>query len=231
MTLSQLSQALEVPKSTFLNSLRPLVNEDFLVVDGGLYRLGPGAFRLAARIISAFSMPDLIRAYVKSLAETTHESVGFAISDWKVGRMIYIDTVPSPQPVVYAMLAGVSAPLYASAGGRVMLAYAPPELRDRCLARAKFKAFTSRTVTDPVAVREQLARITSQGYCLSFGEMLDDTGAMAAPVFGGQGGVLGALVIGAPIERMRANVDWLLSELLRTSHRASGDDFAAKASE
>lgn len=222
MTLSQLSQALGVPKSTFLNMLRPLVIDDFLAVDGALYKLGPGAFRLASGIMSAFSLPELTKTYVRSLAAKTHESVGFAISDWSMGRMIYIDAVPSPRPVMYAMVAGVSAPLYASAGGRVLLAYAPDDLRENYLNRKSFKPLTSKTKTDPNVLRAHFAEIRGQGYCVSFGEMLDDTGAIAAPVFVNQDTLLGALVIGGPIERMRACVDSLLVELLKTSRRASG---------
>jgi len=222
MTLTKLSVELEVPKSTLLNSLRPLVNEGYLVTDGSIYKLGPCAFRFAAGIMSAFSMPDLIETYIRELAEQTHESVGFAVSDWKVGRMIYIKAVPSPQPVVYAMVAGISAPLYASAGGRVMLAHAPDEAREAYLKRGPFRALTNRTEIDPDRLREKLFDIRKQGYCLSFGEMLDDTAAMAAPVFEGSGEVIGALVIGAPLERMRANADALLAALITASRRASG---------
>lgn len=222
LTLTQLSQELEVAKSTLLNSLRPLVHEGYLISDGTLYRLGPSAFRFAASVMASFSMPELLETFVRTLAEQTHESVGFAIADWKSGRMIYIKAVPSPQPVVYAMVAGVSAPLYASAGGRVLLANAPAEMRETYLSRGNFRRLTERTETDPDMLRAKLAVIREQGYCMSFGEMLDDTAAMAVPVLEGHGTVLGALVIGAPIERMRANQDELLRALIATGRSASG---------
>ena len=46
LSLSDLSVRLGVPKSTLLNSLRPLEKETFLYTEGTLYRLGPRAFRL-----------------------------------------------------------------------------------------------------------------------------------------------------------------------------------------
>lgn len=222
MTLSQLSHALDVPKSTFLNTLRPLVSERFLIVDGTLYRLGPAAFRHAAKIMSAFSASDMIQTYVRLLAERTHESVGFGIGDWELGRAIYIEAVESKRPVLYAMRAGVSAPFYASAAGRVLLAYAPAHLRDGYLDRKSFRRLTSNTETDPGALREQLDTIRDQGYCLNFGELLEDTAAIAAPVFAGDNSLLGALMIGAPIERMRSNFDDFLFELIEVSRHASG---------
>lgn len=222
MTLSQLSQAVDVPKSTFLNSLRPLVSEGFLIVDGPLYRLGPGAFRLAANIMSAFSLPELIQTFVRTLAEKTRESVGLGVADWDVGRVTYVEAIQSTRPVLYAMRVGISAPLYASAAGRVLLAHAPAGLRETYLDRKSFRPLTANTQTDPAKLRDQLAEIRSQGYCLSFGELLGETAAMAAPVFGADDQLLGALMLGAPIERMRAHVDEFLSELLETSRRASG---------
>lgn len=222
MTLSQLSQALEVPKSTFLNSLKPLVIDGYLVADGPLYRLGPGAFRLAAGIMSSFSLPGMIQTYVRSLAAKTRESVGLGVADWELGRVIYVEAVQSTRPVLYAMRSGISAPLYASAAGRVLLAHAPLPQRDEYLDRRSFRPLTGKTQTDPQALREQLGEIRAQGYCLSFGELLEDTAAMAAPVFGTENQILGALMIGAPIERMRSHVDEFLADLLDTSQRASG---------
>src|SRR4051794_39117671 len=79
MTLSELSVALEVPKSTFLASLTGLVADGFLLNQGKVYTLGPGAYRLAGTIMASFSMPDIVRYYVRDLGRITNESVGFAI--------------------------------------------------------------------------------------------------------------------------------------------------------
>src|ERR1700758_2529412 len=65
LSLSDLSAALGAPKSTLLNSLKPLATEGFLVAEGNLYRLGPRAFRLAADISSAWSLPRILRGYIQ----------------------------------------------------------------------------------------------------------------------------------------------------------------------
>ena len=223
MTLSQIARALEVPKSTLVSMLRALVADGFLVSQGPLYQLGSSAFRLAAQIMSAFSLPSLMRNHVGMLAEVTHETVGLGVADWETGRVIYIEAEQSPRPVLYAMRAGISAPLYASAAGRVILAYSPSKFVEPYLNRPSFRALTSRTQTDPKALRQQLAEIRERGYCLSSGELLADTAAMAAPVFGAYGELLGALMIGAPIERMRANENLFLTRLIEAGQRASGE--------
>ncbi len=222
MSLSDASEALGVPKSTLLSSLKALVADGFLISEGGVYQLGPGTFRLAGSIMASWSMPDLVRPYVRGLAAATRESVGFGIVDWEIGQIIYTDAVNSPQPVHYAMRAGVRAPLYASAAGRVLLAFAPEERVAEYLRRTRFKPLTDSTVTKAEQLREQLADVRKLGYCASFGELLKDSGAVAAPVFDPKGEAVGALMVGAPLERMRDNLGALLTAVRSFGRQASG---------
>jgi DNA-binding IclR family transcriptional regulator len=224
MSLSDASESLGVPKSTLLGSLKALVADGFLISEGGSYFLGPGAYRLAGSIMAAWSMPDLVRPYVRGLAEATRESVGFGVVDWEIGQIIYTDAVNSPQPVHYAMRVGVRAPLYASAAGRVLLAFAPEDRVADYLRRTRFKALTESTVTGAEQLKEQLVDIRLHGHCTSLGELLRDSGAVAAPVFDPRGEVVGALMVGAPLERMRDNIDALLGAVRSFARQASGFD-------
>jgi DNA-binding IclR family transcriptional regulator len=222
MSLSEISAALDVPKSTFLGSLRALAADGYLICNGGSYRLGPAAYRLAGTIQAGFVMPDIVRHYVRDLASRTRESVGFAIVDWDLGQAIYIDAINSTQPVHYAMRAGIRAPLYASASGRVLLAYASEEQRAAYFARAKLRKLTSETVIEPVVIEHRLEEIRTKGYCASFGEMLPDTAAIAMPIFDPLGHISGSLMLAAPIDRLKENFDTLLGHLLEVGHTASG---------
>ncbi len=230
MTLTELSGALDVPKSTFLNSLRALVSDGFLINHGNEYRLGPSAYRLASAIMASASTDEIVRYYVRDLAAATKESVGYAIPDWDIGQIIYIEGISSPKPVHYAMRTGIRAPLYVSAAGRVILAYSPVDQREDYLARAHIRPLTRLTRTDPETLRAHLEEIRANGYCASFGEMLEDTAAIAAPIFDASGELSGALMVAAPIDRMRASYEFLLSTLVETARKASGlsGEFAAR---
>jgi DNA-binding IclR family transcriptional regulator len=223
LTLTELSQRLEVPKSTLLNSLRPLVNEGYLLTEETRYKLGPSAFRFAASVLAGFSMPDVVGSYVHILANETREAVGFAIPDWRAGRLAFIKTVPSTHAVSYTIVTGISAPLYASAGGRAVLAYAPDDLRESYLSR-RFDRLTENTEADPERLREQLKQIRKNGYSSSLGELIDHVGAFAVPVFDGNGALLGALSIAGPVERLQANSEALIKALKIAGRRASGLD-------
>src|SRR5439155_22068561 len=71
MTLAELNVALETPKSSLLNLLRPLVAEGFLVHSAGAYNLGPSIFRLSASVLSASPMRKVIRPFLTELVERT----------------------------------------------------------------------------------------------------------------------------------------------------------------
>ncbi|GGC03315.1 IclR family transcriptional regulator [Novosphingobium endophyticum] len=221
MTLSDLSTLMSVPKSTFLDTLRGLCDMHYLAQEDGRYRLGSASYRFATRIVSSWSAPEMIRIQVKALAKETGESVGFAIADWEIGQAFYTEAVNSRQPVRYAMQAGLRAPLYASAAGRVLLAFAPPARTDAYLARAHLKPLTGSTRTSPEEIRENLNEIRHLGYCASFGEMLSDTAAIAVPVHGPDGKTVGAMMVAAPLGRMEANFDRFLQAIRHAGQMAS----------
>lgn len=223
MTLAELSIDLAVPKSTLIDTLRGLCELHYLAQFDGGYRLGPAAYHFASRILANWSAPEMIRVEVRKLAQETGESVGFAIPDWEIGQAFYTEAVNSTQPVRYAMQPGLQAPLYASAAGRVLLAYADPERVDDYLAHAKLKTLTDGTRTSPDVIREHLEAIRRQGYCASFGEMLRDTAAIAVPIRGPDGDNLGALMLAAPLDRMKRNLDRFLGAIMSAGRHASAD--------
>jgi DNA-binding IclR family transcriptional regulator len=222
LSLTDLAAALDTAKSTMLASLKPLAADDFLVVEGNLYRLGPRAFRLAAEISSAWSPPRTLRGYLRALAERCGESVGLAVLDADMRRSVYVDVIESARPVRYALKIGMSGPLHSTAAGRVLLAHQSAEYQDAFLKSGKLAAITSRTTTDVKKLKVQLDHVRREGYWLSVGESIEDSAAIAAPVFGPNGDILAALAIGAPSDRMQANVDAMRGSLLEVAAHASG---------
>lgn len=222
LPLADISVALGAPKSTLLNSLRPLVADDFLVVEGVLYRLGPKAFRLAATIGSAYDLPCMVRGYLRALADQTQETIGLAVLDHEMKRFVYIDVIESSRPVRYTMRLGMSGPLYSTAAGRVLLAYQPEDYRNDYVAKARLVALTERTNTDREILRAQLQEVRETGVWLSLGESVADSAAVAAPIFGPDGTVLAAVSLGAPTDRMASNREALMQAVMKTAAHASG---------
>ena len=111
MTLADLSAALESPKSSLLNLLRPLVAEGFLVHSAGTYNLGPAMFRLSASVLSANTTTKVIRPFLTELVERTGESAMWGVLNREVGEVTFTDVVDSPHPLRLQIPAGVRRPL------------------------------------------------------------------------------------------------------------------------
>jgi IclR family transcriptional regulator, acetate operon repressor len=227
LSLSDLSAQLATPKSTMINSLRPLVAEGFLMAEGSLYRLGPRSFRLAADIGAAWSLPRIVRGYMREVSEATRESVALAVLDVEMRRFVYIDSIESPQPVRYATRIGMSGPLYATAAGRVLLAHQDEAYREAYIGTARLAALTPRTNTDSGVLRDQLEAARTQGYWVSVGESVPDSAAVAAPIFGPSGEILAALSLGAPSDRLEAHRDSYVAAVTKAAGRASGEPVPA----
>lgn len=221
MSLAGLSAALASPKSSLLLLLRPLVASGHLAQEDGLYQLGPAAFRLASNILATHDIGRLIRPYLKELALRTQESVCFAKLNVQTESITYFDPIDSPQAMRFTIAAGLSRPLYTSAAGRLLLAYRDEPWRETYLRRVKIKALTPHTLTDRNAIRQELATIRRNGYAISLDEIVLGSGAIAAPVLDLDGQASAALVIGAPVDRLRRNQKVFVKLLC---------DFAAKAS-
>jgi hypothetical protein len=135
LSLADLNVALESPKSSLLNLLRPLVSEGYVLHDGNRYRLGPAIFRLAANIMSVWNFSKLLHPYLEELASRCHETVYLGVLDREHGVITYVDVIESAKSVRYAMPVGTRRPLYCTAAGRLLLAHADQNWQDRRRAR------------------------------------------------------------------------------------------------
>jgi DNA-binding IclR family transcriptional regulator len=223
LSLSDISARLGAPKSTLLNSLRPLVSDGFLHTEGTLYRLGPRAFRLAAEISSSWSLSQLMRGYLRELAEQADETALLSILDEKARRFVHIDAIESRNRVRYVMTIGSGGSLYAAASGRALLAFQPQDYQDDYIANVELIPFTAQTTVDRDMLRAQLAEVRRTRCWVSVGEIDPDGGAIASPIFGPKGDVVAAIGVALPLTRMRGREQFLRDIVISVAAHASGE--------
>jgi DNA-binding IclR family transcriptional regulator len=220
--LAELNAVLKSPKSSLLNLLRPLVSTGHLNFEAGKYRLGPSIFRLAGTIMSVWNFSNVVRPFLEELALRSHESVYLGVLD-RAGKVItYVDAIDSPHSVRYSVPVGAVRPLYATAAGRVLLAFADKEWQDTYISTTKLQARTPRTIATQKALREELERIRKTCISVSIGEMFPDSAAISAPVFGADGNIAAAIAVGAPAERLQPRLAELRPIIADIAARASG---------
>ena len=221
MSLAELNVALETPKSSLLNLLRPLVAESYLLHGNGNYRLGPSIFRLSAGILAGWNFPKMIRPFMEELSRRTGETVLLGVLNKIEGVIMYVEIVDSPHPVRYQVPVGTIRTLYATTAGRLLLAYADKKWRDEYISSATFKAKTAVPITR-TSLKRELEKIRNEGMSCSLDTYMHGLGSVAVPVFGADGKCLAALNIAGPTDRFRRDLVFLKNTAKEIGEKASG---------
>ena len=98
---------------------------------------------------------------------------------------------------------GGTIPTYCSALGRAILAWSPPAALDEVIA-AGLPPRTPRTITEPDALRRELAAIPDRGWAIEREEGNVGVSCVAAPIFGPLGEVVAALSVTGPSAAVRS---------------------------
>ena len=159
------------------------------------YQLHPDFLALLGGSTFPQNLIALARPFMLELHAAVDEDVGLAIPDGD--QVLYVDQVSGDQAVQVRDWTGERFPLHATSTGKLLLAYQSDEFVARYLARPLI-AYTSKTLSNPEAIRAALAEIRARGCDWSFGEFAEGLNATAAPVFDKEDNVIAALNIYGP---------------------------------
>jgi len=116
---------------------------------------------------------------------------------------------------------GQRLPLYCTAIGKAMLAFLNEEEIGRLLS-SPLKEYTSKTVTDPVRLRQILGTIRKERLSFDFEELEYGLICVAAPLFNRQGTPVGAISVSGPSMRMNEEArDGIAGRLQQISREIS----------
>lgn len=228
MSLAELARALDAPKSSLAALLRGLAEEGFVVAVEGVWRLGPGAFGLSSALLEArrrLQSSDLIRDGMRRLAECCGETVLFGVRDEDGETLTYVDVIESQKTVRFIVPVGDRRPLYATAGGRALLAAGPEAELHRYLEKLKPQAFTPETETSKRALADVITVVRDAGVAQTIDQASEGVTGTAAPIRDAAGMVIGALIVAAPSLRLAdrlAELKRLVKEEAATISRSLG---------
>lgn len=223
-SLADLSRRLATPKSSLAALLRGLAEEDFVIGADGLWRLGPGAFGLGSALTEArrrLQSSDLIRDGMRRLCIATGETVLFAVADAEGDQLTYVDMVESRNVVRYSVSVGDRRPLYATAGGRALLAAGALDASDAYLRRLKAQAFTPATLVERQPLAAAIAEARERGIAQTVDQAAEGVTGTAAAIRDAAGLVLGALVVAAPSARAQDRLEQLAALVAREAAEIS----------
>ena len=180
----------------------------------GSYRLGLEFLRIAWTTTTRFPIYEVSTDTLHELVEQSGESSFFGTYGEQRREMMFSLTVESPHPLRYTLPERQWLPLHAGASGLAILAFLPDDVRNE-IARGPLTAATDRTIVEPEGLLERLADIRRDGYAITHGERIEGAIAIAAPVFGPAGEVVGSTGITIPEARFNAAHSSSLAALVR----------------
>lgn len=197
LTLTEVAEAIQLPKSSTLRYLASLEARRYVLRAGDTYQLG-AAFQpihdeYLARV-RELALPHLVRIR-DHFGETVN--LGALSGD----EVVHVEVVESTQSVRLAATRGDRAPLHSTAIGKVLASQLDATHLDAMLKRP-LTAVTEHTIVDPDALRAELGRVAEQGYGFDDCENQPDGRCVAIPLLDQP--VPLALSVSAPSSRLQA---------------------------
>lgn len=177
-TVLELAQACRINRSTAWRLLRTLEYHGLVDRDAitQRYTVGYGAISIASAVTDD-ALVRRVRPLLEDLAIRTGESVTLAMA--KRFNLIYVEQVDPPNLMMPSWL-GKPLPLHATSGGKVFLAWLPPEERDGILPK-ELARYTDRTITDRDELDRELEEVRRTGFAVCEREYEEfSSGASAA---------------------------------------------------
>lgn len=160
------------------------------------YRLGPRVLELGFEYLHSLQLPEIAQPYLERLRQETGASAHLGILDGL--EVVYVARVQTRLMSASNIHVGSRLPAHATSMGKVLLAFQPPEALEILLTQATLPAYTTRTITDPARLRQELVAIKEQGYVFNDQEFEFGIRSIAAPLYGTGGQVVAAINVSAP---------------------------------
>lgn len=202
--VSELADYLGMPKSTVHDHLRTLEGAEYLVCEGGEYRIGIRFLELGGHARRQMKVYKIAKPEIQNLAQATGEHANLMIEEHGHGIFLYKAT--GEDAVRLDTFAGMRVHLQTTALGKSILAHMPREAVEGILDRHGMPKVTSKTVTDREALFEELAEIRERGYAIDDEERVEGMRCVAAPITNGEGEPIAAVSVSGTKSRLQGQL-------------------------
>lgn len=198
--LKILAAATHLPKSTAYRLLGNLENREYVRCNqDGSYQLGLKFLVLSQRADQSFELKQLVRPFMLQLSELTRETIHLGML--QQDKVVYVDTIDSPQAVRLVARLGSSNPVHCTSLGKALLLHTSDEEIVRMLEAAGMERRTEYTLTDRQQFLADMARARQCGYSLDDMESAPECRCVGAPIVDHDGKVAAAISISGPASR------------------------------
>jgi IclR family KDG regulon transcriptional repressor len=203
LSLSDMAERSNLPITTTLRITHTMESLNLLQRnEDKTYSLGTQVYLLGSIAKANFRPQQIIYPYMRAIRDDTNEAVSlYGIED---EERVCFEHVESLLTMRCVMRVGDRAPLWAGAGGKVLLAFMGEDAVEREIEKAH--SITSTTVYKPEELRKDLETIRERMFAVSWGEREEGIFSVAAPIFSMQGDILFSFSIAGPASRFTEEI-------------------------
>lgn len=192
------------------------------------YFIGYRTLDIAQQVWSSSDLTSVSAGELRRLRDVTGETAYLAVAEGN--HVLSIGRFEGVHPHRSSAALGSLKPMYCTSQGKAMLAFMPPEKRERILALPR-ERLTEHTITDRAALEAELGTVYHRGYAIDDEEIVLGTRCVGAPVIDRDGAVIAAISIAGPAFRITHERVKALAKELTEVARVIGSQVAPKTPE
>lgn len=198
--VSELSRRTGLPKTTVHRLVGQMIEHGLLERAGRAVRLGLRLFEIGQLATRQRGLVDAARPLLADLREATKNTVHLAVLEGT--EVVYLDVLRGPDAPRLPSRVGGRFPAHATGVGKAILAFSGPETVERVVATG-LPRISARTITSPMTLHRQLARIRDQATAYEREESGIGTVCVASPILDRSEFAVAAISISGWVNRMR----------------------------
>jgi len=179
--VTELAARARLSKSTAHRLLTVLMAQGFVRRVGDRYCLSEHLFELGnyVRLCRPNGLRHRAMPFLAELFAQTHQTIHLAVL--RGTEVLYVEKLFGHDPAPCDTAIGARRPAYATALGKAMIAFSPPEIINRNLS-VDFKRITPFTIVQPTQLGHALDRVRNSGYATDHEEYRLGVNCLAAPI-------------------------------------------------
>lgn len=193
--VTEIGQNIGLHKSTVYRLLTALSARGYIEKDSknSTYKIGLKFIEISGLFLKKLELKTEALPFMRKLAETIGQPVHLAIMEGT--DVIYIEKVELVNSIRMYSQIGRRAPVHCSAIGKILLTGLHPNRLMEVLESIKFEKYTPNTILSKEDLKQEVQRVSIQGWAVDNEEHEPNIRCIAAPIFDYTGKIIAAVSV------------------------------------
>lgn len=203
ISIQDVCAALDTNSNMAFRLLASLQNSGYMTKDPytGLYAISLKTLKLSRSALQSQEIRKVTMPYLELLwNQFPKANVNMAV--FYNGEVLMLDRIDTQSTPRTYFTPGRQLPFHCSALGKVLTCELPEAELDKIILDKGLNRYTEKTITDPKALKEELAKVRKEGVARDRNEFIEGDNCSAVPVRGRDGRIIAGISVSALTSNM-----------------------------